>query len=126
MDQRCYNINNFFIIVRDPHSFLLVVFFSFLCVFMTWMLYLPTVESMNIIVCNFCILSARNYSHFFGIKYVFFRAFFDFTFFHNFSIHKSTTTFSTSAKGKKSFRYEFYHFFLFLHFVFVSYINEIL
>lgn len=29
MDQRCYNINNFFIIVRDPHSFLLVVFFSF-------------------------------------------------------------------------------------------------
>lgn len=77
-----------------------------LCVFMTWMLYLPTVESMNIIVCNFCLLCARNYSHSACFCRAFLRLYFFFPL-HNFGFFFSLysqriTQFSASARRKKT------------------------
>lgn len=90
-----------------------------LCFSWHWMFYLPSVESMNIIVCNFCLLCARNYFHsefFFLATATFFRHY-KRHFFHNFGggwwdgWRQQHTIFCVSENTKpKTFSYEFYHF----------------
>lgn len=64
---------------------------------MSEMLYLPGVESMNIIVCNFCLRCARNHLHslvFFSFQSENFRSIQSY---YSFGL-KKTTQFSESAR----------------------------